>query len=89
MDTLFSVTENTMNAFLPAAPACPTCSGRTIGWGKDRAGNVRRKCKQCGQVHGIIPARPLGRMRISIEKATLCVSLLTEGVVSHQEGTGG
>src|SRR5262245_32361250 len=59
--------------------ACQACGGRTIGWGKDRAGNARRKCKRCGKVLGIIPARPLGRMRLSIEKATLCVSLLTEG----------
>ncbi|HXU30731.1 MAG TPA: hypothetical protein VN851_09160 [Thermoanaerobaculia bacterium] len=59
--------------------ACRSCGGRTIGWGKDRSGNARRKCKSCSQVLGIIPARPLGRMRLSLDKATLCVSLLTEG----------
>jgi transposase-like protein/IS1 family transposase len=63
----------------PAAPTCRTCGGRTISWGKDREGNARRKCKACGKTYGIIPARPLGRMRISIEDAALCLSLLTEG----------
>jgi IS1 family transposase/transposase-like protein len=63
----------------PAPIACRTCGGRTIGWGRDREGNARRKCKACGATFGIIPARPLGTMRISMEKATLCVHLLTEG----------
>lgn len=53
--------------------------GQTIGWGKDRAGNVRRRCKTCGKVLSIVPPRPLGRMRISLEDATLALSLLTEG----------
>jgi transposase-like protein/IS1 family transposase len=63
----------------PTAPACRTCGGRTIGWGRDREGNARRKCKACGATFGLIPARPLGAMRLSLDKATLCVSLLTEG----------
>lgn len=53
--------------------------GQTIGWGKDRAGNVRRRCKDCGKVLSIVPPRPLGRMRISLENATLVLSMLTEG----------
>lgn len=64
----------------PAPITCRTCGGRTIGWGKDREGNARRKCKgTCGATFGLIPERPLGTMRISLEKATLCVHLLTEG----------
>lgn len=63
----------------PVSPVCRTCGGETIGWGKDRDGNARRKCKTCRATFGIIPARPLGAMRISMEKATLCLSLLTEG----------
>lgn len=63
----------------PAAPTCRSCGGRTIGWGKDRDGNPRRKCKGCGKTFGIIPARPLGTMRLSLEKATVVVSLLAEG----------
>jgi IS1 family transposase/transposase-like protein len=53
--------------------------GQTIGWGKDRQGNARRRCKDCGKVVSIVPARPLGRMRISLDDATLALSLLSEG----------
>jgi transposase-like protein/IS1 family transposase len=63
----------------PAAHSCRSCLGPTIGWGKDAHGNPRRFCKACKKSYGIIPPRPLGPMRISIEKATLCVHLLTEG----------
>jgi IS1 family transposase/transposase-like protein len=58
---------------------CHTCAGPTIGWGKDKHGNPRRFCKACKASFGLIPARPLGAMRLDIEKATLCVQLLTEG----------
>ena len=69
-----------MNALTPNAPAtCPNCSGRAIRWGRDRQGNQRFKCKACGLAFADIPVRPLGRMRLSVEKATLCISLLTEG----------
>jgi IS1 family transposase/transposase-like protein len=69
-----------MNADTPTtSPACRTCGGPTIGWGKDKHGNPRRYCKGCKKSFGIIPARPLGAMRISPEQATLCLSLLTEG----------
>lgn len=80
MDTLLSAENRTVDA--PAnsiAPSCRTCGGATIGWGKDRDGNPRRKCKSCGKTFGIIPLRPLGAMRISLEDATLCLQLLTEG----------
>ncbi len=61
------------------APTCRTCGGPSIGWGKDREGNPRRFCKACRKSFGIIPARPLGSMRISLDNATLVLSLLTEG----------
>ncbi len=63
----------------PEGIACRPCGGRTIGWGKDKGGNPRRKCKACGATFGIIPERPLGRMRIDMDKAVLCISMLTEG----------
>ena len=62
-----------------AAPACRTCGGPTIGWGRDREGNPRRHCKACKKTFGIIPERPLGSMRLDLEKAELCLKLLTEG----------
>lgn len=64
---------------LTDAPACRSCGGRTIGWGKDQDGNPRRRCKSCGKTFGIIPERPLGSMRLDMDKAVLCLSLLTEG----------
>jgi IS1 family transposase/transposase-like protein len=68
-----------MNALIQTAPTCCACGGRTIGWGKDRDGNARRKCKTCKATFGIIPARPLGTMRLDMDKAVLVLSLLTEG----------
>jgi transposase-like protein/IS1 family transposase len=59
--------------------ACRTCGSPTIGWGKDKHGNPRRKCKACRSTFGIIPARPLGAMRIDLDRAVLCLSMLTEG----------
>ena len=66
-----------MNATTPNKDNC--LHGQTIGWGKDRQGNARRRCKACGKVLSIVAPRPLGRMRISLEDATLILSLLTEG----------
>jgi hypothetical protein len=42
---------------------------------------VRYHCKAeaCGVTFAIIPVRPLGAMRLDPAKATLCLSLLTEG----------
>jgi len=64
---------------LSSVTPCRTCGGPTIGWGRDKDGNSRRKCKACRKTFGIIPERPLGNLRLDMEKATLCLSLLTEG----------
>lgn len=71
-----------MNAFAPVTnpTPCRTCGGPTVGWGRDRYGNPRRLCKACKRTFGLIPERPLGTMRLPIEKATLVLSLLIEGV---------
>jgi transposase-like protein len=74
--------ENAMNAPIqtPAAsPSCTSCGGRAIRWGKDGAGVQRFRCKACKATFATREARPLGRMLLSLEKATLCVSLLAEG----------
>ena len=63
----------------PDTTSTPCHHPKTIGWGKDRHGNPRRKCKDCGATYGIIPERPLGSMRLPLDKATMVVSLLTEG----------
>lgn len=62
----------------PPTP-CRTCGGPTVGWGKDREGHPRRFCKACKKSFILAPARPLGKMRLSLEKATLCIQLLSEG----------
>jgi IS1 family transposase/transposase-like protein len=64
-----------------AAASNPTdCRhGHLIGWGKDRYGNTRKRCKDCGKTFAQVPERPLGSMRISLERATLVLSLLVEG----------
>jgi len=69
-----------MDALTPTpAPVCRKCGGPTIGWGKDRLGNPRRHCKACKLTVSLVPERPLGSMRLPMDKAVLCVSLLTEG----------
>jgi len=65
-------------ATTPTACREPECSGRVIRWGKDR-GFQRWRCKECGATFAEIPERPMGSMRLSQEKATLCLSMLTEG----------
>ena len=69
----------TAPASILSPTACRSCGEPTIGWGKDREGNPRRKCKACRKTFGIIPPRPLGAMRIDLDRAVLCLSLLTEG----------
>ena len=66
-----------MDTFTPSKDTCQ--HGQTIGWGKDRQGNARRRCKACGKVLSIVAPRPLGSLRISLEQATLALSCLTEG----------
>jgi transposase-like protein/IS1 family transposase len=70
-----------MDAFTPnpSIPVCRTCGGPTIGWGRDKDGNPRRKCNACKKTFGIIPERPLGAMRLDMDRAELCLKLLTEG----------
>jgi len=58
---------------------CRTCGGKTLGWGKDKHGNPRRYCRACKATFGIIPARPLGAMRLDLQTATMIISLLSEG----------
>jgi IS1 family transposase/transposase-like protein len=62
----------------PTACREPECSGRVIRWGKDR-GAQRWRCKACGVTFTPRPPRPMGTMRLPIDKATLCLSMLTEG----------
>jgi transposase-like protein/IS1 family transposase len=62
----------------PEGTACRSCGGPVIKWGRDAHG-PRRFCKACRKSFSIVPPRPLGTMRLDMEKAVLCVSLLAEG----------
>lgn len=48
--------------------------------GKDRKGNQRLKCRDCGRTWIEARVKPLGDMRISMEKAILAINLLVEGM---------
>lgn len=63
----------------PTPNRCPNCPGRAIKWGKDRAGNQRFRCRDCGATFADRPVRPLGNLRIDMDRAVLVLSLLTEG----------
>ena len=63
-------------------PRCQSCESSAIAikWGKDRAGNQRWRCKGCGSTWSDVPARPLGSMRLSLDRVVLVLSLLSEGM---------
>ena len=60
-------------------PTCPGCSAPAVRWGRDSAGHQRYRCQACRKTFALRPVRPLGSMRIPMEKATLCLHLLVEG----------
>jgi len=60
-------------------PTCSECGADAIRWGKDRSGNQRWRCRPCKRTWGDLPARPLGPMRLSVERAVLVLSFLVEG----------
>ena len=59
---------------------CATCEGPTIKWGTDRNGHQRYRCKSCGATVTDTPDNPIAPMRIGMERATLILSLLVEGM---------
>ena len=63
-----------------ASLKCPKCfRSRYRKHGKDRDDNQRFRCKDCGATFTGI-WRPLGKMRLDIDKAELCLKLLLEGI---------
>lgn len=59
---------------------CPTCQTDTCKrFGKTRDGHQRFRCRTCRKTFSERPARPLGDMRLPMEKALLCLHLLCEG----------
>ena len=58
---------------------CPSCNGTPRKFGKDRNGNQRYQCKPCKQTYTDLPEKPLGAMRLPMEKAVFVLKLLLEG----------
>jgi transposase-like protein/IS1 family transposase len=58
---------------------CPTCQIEARKFGRDRYGNQRYQCLACRTTFSDRPARPLGEMRLSLDKALAVLKLLTEG----------
>lgn len=58
---------------------CPNCNSLPKKHGKDRKGNQRFRCLACGKTYVEAKDKPLGEMRLSEEKALLCLNLLVEG----------
>ncbi len=58
---------------------CEACQGPAKRFGKDRKGNQRFRCLTCRKTFSTRPERPLGEMRLPVEKAELVLHLLTEG----------
>jgi transposase-like protein len=58
---------------------CHNCNSLCKRFGKHRNGLQRFRCKQCGRTLTEEHKRPLDEMRIPLEKAVLCLTLLIEG----------
>jgi transposase-like protein/IS1 family transposase len=52
----------------------------SVRCGKDRKGNQRMKCNQCGKYFLATTDKPLGDMRISMKDAAIALGMLVEGM---------
>jgi transposase-like protein/IS1 family transposase len=59
---------------------CPSCQTEARRFGKDRDGNQRYQCVACRKTFSERAARPLGVMRLDMDKALAVLKLLVEGV---------
>lgn len=58
---------------------CPKCDNLSKKDGKDRKGDQRFKCTECGKRFSIAKEKLLSGMILSEEKALMCLNLLVEG----------
>src|SRR5206468_1769003 len=58
---------------------CPTCNTTAKKFGKDRSGLQRFRCLACKRTFLEPHKRPLGEMRLAIEKAVAVIQHLVEG----------
>lgn len=58
---------------------CQACGSETKKFGKDRKGHQRYQCLSCKKTFIEVYERPLGEMRLPVEKALSVLRLLVEG----------
>lgn len=58
---------------------CHNCQTECKRFGKSKAGNQRFRCRQCSRTFTDSGPRPLGEMRLPLDRALLCLQLLLEG----------
>ncbi len=58
---------------------CPTCNAQANKFGKDRNGLQRYRCSTCKKTFLEAHQRPLGHMRLPLEKAVSVIQHLVEG----------
>lgn len=58
---------------------CEVCQTPAKRFGKDRKGNQRFRCRTCRKTFSERPERPLGDLRLPLDRALLCLHLLCEG----------
>jgi transposase-like protein len=61
---------------------CHNCQLQAKKFGKDRKGVQRFRCNGCKKTFSELQDRPLGTMRLPMEKALQVLQLLVEGVSS-------
>src|SRR6185503_16924655 len=59
---------------------CHNCKIEAKKYGKDRKGNQRYRCAQCRKTFQEMKENVLGNMRISLDKAEMCLKLMLEGM---------
>jgi len=58
---------------------CHNCQTECKRFGKNKAGHQRFRCRQCSRTFTDPGPRPLGDMRLPLDRALLCLQLLLEG----------
>ena len=58
---------------------CHNCQTECKRFGKSKVGHQRFRCRQCSRTFTESGSRPLGDMRLPLDRALLCLQLLLEG----------
>lgn len=58
---------------------CHNCQTECKRFGKTPQGNQRFRCRSCSKTFSESQPRPFGEMRLSLDRALLCIQLIVEG----------